>query len=160
MREAVERNSADLLAYFNRRIDQIDDASDLLGDTMVAVWRRIADLPRDETRARMWMFGVARRILANYRRGRTRQNDLAARLRDAVAVDDEIREFHNAHEDIWAAVRALPAPQREVILLVHGDGFTVTEAARLMSASPSTTRTRYSVALKSLQASLREYSPT
>jgi hypothetical protein len=43
-------------------------------------------------------------------------------------------------------------------MLVHGDGFTVTEAAKLMSTSESTTRTRYATALQTLRAALHEYS--
>jgi RNA polymerase sigma-70 factor (ECF subfamily) len=62
MRTAVEGNGADLLAYFSRRVTPVEDAADLLADTLMAVWRRVADLPADGTGARMWMFGVARRV--------------------------------------------------------------------------------------------------
>jgi len=68
LRSAVEGNAIDLLVYFSRRIMHFEDAEDLLGDTIIAVWRRVADLSTDDARPREWMFGVARRVVANHRR--------------------------------------------------------------------------------------------
>jgi RNA polymerase sigma-70 factor (ECF subfamily) len=160
MRAAVEHNADDLLAYFSRRASPIEDAADLLGETMVVVWRRIADLPADETKARMWMFGVARRVLSNYRRGRLRQSELAVRLRDDLRVQHGAIPFFGEAPDVWTAVDRLPEAQRELVLLVHGDGFTVTEAARLMGVPASTTRSRYAAALRTLELALTEEART
>jgi len=151
MNEAVALNGADLLAYFGRRVSPSEDAADLLGETLVTVWRRVADLPSDELRARMWMFGVARRVLANYNRGNRRRWELASKLRRELAAHPAEYASRVDHSDIWADVDALPGAQRELIVLVHGDGFTVTEAARVLSISASTARTRYATALKALQ---------
>lgn len=161
MTAAVEANAADVLAYFRRRANPTEDAADLLAQTLLTVWRRVADLPTDETRARMWMFGVARRVLANYERGKIRHSDLAAKLRHTLITDSSNSDNDPAdeHTDIWAAVATLPPAQRELVLLVHGDGFTVTEAASLMSASKSTTRSRYATALQSLRTVLHDYAP-
>jgi RNA polymerase sigma-70 factor (ECF subfamily) len=45
-----------LLAYFTRRVQQRDDAADLLGETMLVLWRRVADVPSDEQAARLWLY--------------------------------------------------------------------------------------------------------
>jgi RNA polymerase sigma-70 factor (ECF subfamily) len=45
----VAREAAGLLAYFARRVATLEDAADLLGDTLLAVWRRKATIPADET---------------------------------------------------------------------------------------------------------------
>jgi RNA polymerase sigma-70 factor (ECF subfamily) len=154
MRAALESNAVDLLKYFGRRVAPSEDAADLLSETLVTVWRRIADLPGEEPQARMWMFGVARRVLANHRRGKLRYNNLAARLRENLISDFAAELPISDRHVVWDALDRLPAAQREVVLLVHGDGFTVTEAAKMMSSSASTTRTRYSTALRSLQGAL------
>ncbi|MGB4779584.1 RNA polymerase sigma factor [Microbacterium sp.] len=56
---ALTAASPDILAYLQRRVG-LDDAPDLLGETMVVAWRRAGDLPDDPERARMWLFGIAR----------------------------------------------------------------------------------------------------
>ena len=69
----------DLLRYFQRRVDQ--DAADLVAETMLTTWRRRRDLPIDTENTRMWMFGIARNVLANYQRGERRRHSLADTLR-------------------------------------------------------------------------------
>ncbi|WP_369974494.1 hypothetical protein [Nocardiopsis sp. FIRDI 009] len=54
------------------RFEQLCDAA--------AVWTRIDDVPSGD-QARPWVFGVARNVLANHRRGARRRDALAARLR-------------------------------------------------------------------------------
>lgn len=78
----VARESSALLAYFARRVTPVEDAADLLGDTLVIVWRRQSSIPGDETRARMWLYGVARKVLSTHRRSTGRRHALAVLSRD------------------------------------------------------------------------------
>jgi DNA-directed RNA polymerase specialized sigma24 family protein len=57
-----------VLAYARRRTSPAN-ADDVMADVFLIAWRRLADVPRDE---RVWLLGVARRVLANQRRGHTR----------------------------------------------------------------------------------------
>lgn len=151
----IEANSVDLLRYFLRRVDEAEDAADLLSDTMLATWRRIGELPENDERARMWMFGRARRVLANHYRGLRRKSALAERLRDEVRIADTAtgaQEDHFAH--VREAVRALPVKQRDVVTLVHWDGFSLSEAADIIEASPSSVRGRYAKSRSALQRAL------
>ncbi|WP_346433485.1 RNA polymerase sigma factor [Nonomuraea composti] len=72
-------------AYVHRRTDHPDDTADLLAETFTTVWRRLGDLPPGD-QARLWLYGVARRVLANHRRGQSRRTALAQRLRDELAA--------------------------------------------------------------------------
>ncbi|MGP3918590.1 RNA polymerase sigma factor [Nonomuraea sp. 10N515B] len=65
-------NYADILAYVRRRIDSHDDAADALAETFTTAWRRLDDIPEGRE-ARLWLFGVARRVLANDRRAESRR---------------------------------------------------------------------------------------
>jgi RNA polymerase sigma-70 factor (ECF subfamily) len=160
MRVAVHANAEDLLAYFTRRVSSAEDAADLVGETMLAVWRRIADLPDDSTRARMWMFGVARRVLANHHRSQTRQRALTSKIEQQHGIEDSPYATARAEFlDVRAAIDQLPAAHRELILLVHGDGFSIVEASRIMSTTASTARSRYSAALKKLHDVLNDEHP-
>jgi len=56
-----------LLGYALRRTDNTDDAADVLAETFLAAWRRLDEVPRGDE-ARLWLYGTARRVLANHRR--------------------------------------------------------------------------------------------
>ncbi|MDL5351062.1 hypothetical protein [Microbacterium sp. zg-YB36] len=43
VRDALALNAADLLAFFERRVDVSADAADLLAETMMIAWRRSAE---------------------------------------------------------------------------------------------------------------------
>ena len=154
MRDAVDNNSGDLLVYFTRRVNPVQDAADLLSETMLTVWRRIADLPDDPLRARMWMFGVARRVLANQRRAKTRHSNLAVKLRHQLIEQYAYQPAFTDQSDVREAIDELPASQRELVMLVHGDGITIAEAAKIMSTTASTARSRYGTALRNLKIAL------
>jgi len=76
---ALDANAGDLLSYLERR-NGLDDAPDLLTETMAVAWRRAKDLPDTSEEARMWLFGIAKGVLANAVRGRVRRQKLADRL--------------------------------------------------------------------------------
>ena len=152
VRRLVEANVDDLFAYFARRVRVRDDAADLIGETMLVVWRRSADVPTDDTAARMWMFGIARRVLMNHERGRRRRSALADRVSDRLVDDLASGPTVDDFDELRTAVHALPPKQREVVLLVYGEGFTLAEASTVMRASASTTRSRHAYALAALRA--------
>src|SRR5580698_8635864 len=68
-----------ILGYAARRCPQPSDAADVAAEVLLTAWRRIDDLPSGQER--LWLFGTARRVLANQRRGHRRRSDLADRLR-------------------------------------------------------------------------------
>jgi RNA polymerase sigma factor (sigma-70 family) len=120
----------DLLAYVWRRTPSPEDAADLLAETYLIAWRKLDSLPRGGE-ARLWLFGVARNVL---RRGATRQHALSAmveqlaqELREQEATEPASQDVLAPH--VQAALRALPEPQREVLLLTAWEGLTPREIA-------------------------------
>ena len=75
----------ELLAYALRRVDRPEDAADVVAETFLVAWRRMDRVPAGDE-ARLWLYGVARRQLANQRRGQLRRSRLADRLRSELAV--------------------------------------------------------------------------
>ncbi|MET0820975.1 MAG: sigma-70 family RNA polymerase sigma factor [Aeromicrobium sp.] len=139
--QLVQDHSSALLGYFVRRVDDPSDAADLLGDLLTVVWRRRSSVPSDDTEARMWMYGVARLTLSTYRRGRRRRHTLQDRLREELAVEP-VDEPHDVTE-VLEALRELDPIDQEIIRLVHWDGFTQADAARLLDMPAATVRSRY-----------------
>ena len=149
-------NAADLLSYFGRRVRIPADAADLLSETFVVAWRRADRVPDEPEQARMWLFGVARRVLANAARGDIRRSGLADRLR--AHLDATLTGHVDGDAlDIRAALEAIPDDQSELVRLVLWDGFTVPEAATILGISETTARGRYQRARARLRELLREH---
>ncbi|WP_286307521.1 RNA polymerase sigma factor [Agromyces mangrovi Wang et al. 2018] len=152
-------NAADLLNFFGRRVEVPADASDLLSETFLVATRRRSRLPDDETEARMWLFGVARNVLANATRGARRRHRFTAALADHLAALPP-EQIGDRALDVRAALTAIPADQAELVRLVLWDGFTVAQAAVIVGVSESTARGRFQRARTSLRARLRDYEPS
>lgn len=149
-------NAADLLSYFGRRVQNPADAADLLSETFLVAWRRGDRMPADPEQARMWLFGVARRVRGNAARGAIRHADLADKL--CAHLQTLPREHADAETlDIRAALDAIPDDQSELVRLILWDGFTLPEAATILGISESTARGRYQRARTRLRELLRDH---
>jgi RNA polymerase sigma-70 factor (ECF subfamily) len=157
----VEREAGGLLGYFVRRTSSPEDAADLLSDALVVIWRRKADVPTDETKARMWMFGVARKVLSGHRRGYRRRTALSARLRAQVADIPVLTEHYRnpARDIVRELVAEMPEIDREVIRLAYWEGFSLAEIAGIMSMRPGTIRSRHARAISKLRIAMGDTLP-
>jgi len=90
--------------YAARRTSSPDDTADVISEAFLTAWRRIGEVPEGE-RALLWLYGVARRVLANQRRGASRKGVLADRLRAEQA----------------GTVRLIVSEKRVAKNPVHGD---------------------------------------
>ncbi len=68
-----------ILAYAVRRAAPGEDAADVVADVFTTAWRRIAELPEPPA-DRLWLYGVAQRVIAGRRRSARRLGRLTARL--------------------------------------------------------------------------------
>jgi len=154
----VRREGPALLDYFGRRVTNTDDAADLVGDTLVVVWRRRASVPANETEARMWLYGVARKVLGTHRRGAGRRKDLAERLRlELVATPTSpSRAETTIQEHVRQLIGDLDEIDREIIGLVYWEGFALVEVAQILSMRPGTVRSRHARARAELRSALLE----
>lgn len=155
IRAAFRDASTDLLVYFERRLTDREEAADLLGQTMLTAWRRVEKMPADAERQRMWLFVIAANTLSNHRRTWQHRVALADRLRAHLAASAPASEVGDAL-GVRDAVLRLHDAQRELVMLIHWDGFTIVEAAEILSVNPSTARSRYASAKEALRQALVE----
>lgn len=155
--------AVDLLSYFSRRTESPEDAAELLSDTLLVAWRRIDRLPKDDEGARMWMFVTARGVLSNWQRWRRRHVALSTALSEQLRTSDQARysggggdpaNGDDVAREVRAAVKSLPRSQKELVMLVHWDGFSVVDAATVLGISLSTARGRYQRAVIRLRREL------
>lgn len=142
----------DLLGYFLRRLDDREDAADAVAETLLVLWRRERGIPSDPEEARRYAFGIARRVLSTTRRGSRRRSALADRLR--AEVREQAATDAAADLELRSALATLRDRDRELVLLVAWEGFTVADAGRMLGLRPEAARARYSRARAKLRASL------
>lgn len=146
-------NFEPLLAYAMRRVEQPADAADVVAETFLVAWRRRREMPTG-AEARLWLYGVARRVLANHHRGGTRRRRLGERLREGIGTAFAADPGSAVPERlaVRAALARLGELDREVLTLTVWEGLEPREAAAVLQVSPATVRTRLSRA----RARLRE----
>jgi RNA polymerase sigma-70 factor (ECF subfamily) len=129
-------------AYVRRRASE-DLVDDVVADVFVVCLRRIDDVPAD---ALPWLYGVARKTLANERRRRARTSPAETRVvSDPEPVGDSA---------LAAAFAELSERDREVLRLVAWEGLALREAAAALGCSAVAARVRYHRAKTRLAAKL------
>ena len=117
-------------AYVRRRAPE-DLVEDIVADVFVVALRRIDDVPTPEL---PWLYGVARKTLANARRRKH-----TAPLGHEVAHDPE----PVGDPQLARAFAELSDADREVLRLVAWEGLSLRDAARVLGCSPVACRVRY-----------------
>lgn len=143
-----------LLNYFVRRTDPPVDAADLLSETLLVLTRRSGDLPVDDEQARMWVYGVARRVLSTHRRGKKRHAAMVDQLRQHLWVQHGQQRVDDDHDLVLLALSALHPLDQEIVHLIHWDGFSQVEVAKMLGRPQGTIRSRYARARVALKAEL------
>ena len=146
-----------VLAYALRRVDTPADAADVVAETFLVVWRRLEDRP-SAARTRSWIFGIARRVLANLHRGNRRRRTLARQLRTRLAQEaltadpaDGVAAGLTEQQALRAGFAALAPGDREVLELTAWEGLSPTEIAEVLEIPAATVRTRLHRARARLQ---------
>ncbi len=138
--QLYDDHSAAILNYALRRTMTYEDAADVVAETFLIAWRRAAVVPDSNPRA--WLYGVARRILANQRRASLREmhlisnigHGLAARLIEAPASAAEIR--------MEETLERMKPEDREILQLAAWEQLRPSEIAAVLGISAITARTR------------------
>ena len=148
-------NERELLAYAIRRVERAEDAADVVAETFLVAWRRIDKVPRGDE-ARLWLFGVARRQVANHRRGQLRRTRLADRLRDELPQALASARSPQDHRiaAVHAALARLAEEDREILRLTTWEELTPSEIACVMGVPAVTVRSRLHRARKRLRTEL------
>ncbi|GAB2913699.1 hypothetical protein GCM10027203_11620 [Nonomuraea fastidiosa] len=143
-----------ITAYAVRRCDSPQDAADVVAETFTIAWRRVAELPEGEE-AVLWLYGVARKVLANHFRGDNRRRARTAEL------DAELADLYGHSPDteveldaIRRAFMSLPDDDRELLSLVAWEGLEREEIAKVLGLSRNAVRIRLYRARRRLSRAL------
>jgi RNA polymerase sigma-70 factor (ECF subfamily) len=162
--EAFTRHGAAVARYCRRRCATVHDAEDATIEVFAVVCRRAPEIPPDPE-ALLWLYGIARRVVANQARGARRRERLWARLAaqpepaPAPAASDAAAPLPR---DVAAALAALAPADRELLLLAAWEGLKPAEIARVtgrpapwVSSRLHRARRRFAAALDDDRAAAR-----
>jgi DNA-directed RNA polymerase specialized sigma24 family protein len=144
---------APISGYVVRRVGNPEDAAEVIAETFATLWRRLDSCPAGEE-ARPWLFGVARRVVANQRRGERRRGALGERL--AAECDVAIASPPGVGVDgqIAGAFARLSEPDREVLSLVAWEGLAGEDLAVVLGVSRPVVRLRLHRARRRFKSAL------
>jgi RNA polymerase sigma-70 factor (ECF subfamily) len=145
--EAIYREHAGAVtAYARRRLPEGVD--DVVAETFLVAWRRLDHVPDD---ALPWLYGVARRVVSDLRRGSRRQAAVAERL---AGLPEEASGTVERDVELIVALAAIPERDREVLMLVYWEDLEPRRVARALGCSRATVATRLWRARQRLRAEL------
>ncbi len=159
--DAFRREAEGLLGFFMKRDVPASDAADLVSETFLAAWKSSKTRAIEPAMLRAWLFGIARKTLMRYRRGRARRIALSDRLRATLAIDPASQQTADGDEAALAEhvrwlIQCLPDTDQEIVRLVYWDGLTQEEVATVLGKSATAVRARLSRARRVLREQLAE----
>lgn len=117
-----------------RRTNTHADAEDVAAETFTIAWRKLETIPAAEPLP--WLYAVARRVLANHRRGHGRRERLAALLRvEDIATPMRAGEDHD--RPAFAALATLSPADQELLRLVAWEELGNQQIAAVLGITPN-----------------------
>lgn len=149
-----------VLAYALRRTQGKTQAEDVVAETFLVAWRRLGDVPAGADTL-PWLLGVARRVLANARRGDSRRCSLVARLKqyrlvadiDGHAEDEVTSEYARSY--VTRALGRLRPADAEILQLVNWEQLSHAQIAVALDCSANAVAIRLYRARKALAEELQ-----
>jgi RNA polymerase sigma-70 factor (ECF subfamily) len=141
-----------VMAYARRRTSPAH-AEDVVDETFLVTWRRLSDVPED---ALPWLFGVARRVIANHRRSLRRSEALVSKLSGLPVEAAPDPATTTVGSPIMSALARISPRDREVLALVVWEGLGRGPAAAAAGCTQATFAVRLHRARKRLYAAMKE----
>ena len=160
-RERFERiyreNFRPVLRFALGRIDP-ERAKDVVAETFLVAWRRLDDVPAEP---RLWLLGVARKVIAGQFRSEARRAALSLRLQSASVSADSpnLAESFGEYDEVLTAFSTLRESDREVLRLVAWDGLESEDAAEVLEITRLAFAVRLHRARRRLQRALEKAPP-
>ena len=132
--EHYHANHRSLHRFLARMSGTSEDASDLTQEVFARFWREI-EQGRTPDNVRAWLFRVGSNLVINRAKTRARVLKHSAQSREEVVADDVERTLIRK-EIVERALRVLPEPMRQCLLLYH-EGLTGREIAAVLGVKES-----------------------
>lgn len=156
MRELVSRKLPRLHALALRMLDRRGEAEEVTQEAFLRAWKQAADWRPGEARFDTWLHRVTLNLC--YDRLRLRRDEQGDEgldeSEDPAAGPEQAMQVAQRGEAVAAAIRALPAKQREALVLQYYQDLSNQEAAQAMGISVEAVESLLARARRTLRARL------
>lgn len=139
-----QANYARILGYVLRRTASGDEAADVVAETFATAWRKLEEIPLGEEAA-LWLYGVARRGLANHYRKEKRRSAVLERLAgeyEDVIWMDPLPTGGCVSPSLAGAWAALKPDDRDLLGLVVWETLTSDQIASILGCTRAVAKVR------------------
>ncbi|HEX7275786.1 MAG TPA: sigma-70 family RNA polymerase sigma factor [Acidimicrobiales bacterium] len=143
-RQLYEAYYGSVSAYARRRLPDGDLAQDAVSETFLVAWRRLSDVPAGSDTL-PWLYGVARRVIANQRRGSQRRAELSNRLAREWLPGREVEAgvlFDDERRAVLSALVRLREGDQEILRLSVWEELSHREIGLVVGCSEATVAVR------------------
>ena len=162
LRDVYEAHGAELYRFARRSLGDAGLAEDAVQEAFVRAWRASASYDPARASQRTWLFAILRNVVIDIGRARRsrpqpppgppRDGD-GAPVEPADRVDDGIERMLTLWE-VEAALGALAADQRRVLVEVHWRGRPYAEVADELGIPEGTVKSRVYYGLRAMRGAL------
>ncbi|MEW9554783.1 RNA polymerase sigma factor [Nonomuraea sp. NPDC050783] len=162
--ELFDRYAGMLYRYASKRLGP-EPAEDLVGETFLVAFSRRRSYDLSYPDARPWLFGILTKLVSRYHRKEAARYRALLRAPVESAVEspaDRVAAGVTAQAvrgELAGALAALPAKDRDVLLLIAWGDLTYEEVAQALGIPIGTVRSRLNRGRRKVRAALGETNP-
>ncbi|MEV0352892.1 sigma-70 family RNA polymerase sigma factor [Nonomuraea sp. NPDC050680] len=162
--ELFDRYSAMLYRYVSKRLGP-EPAEDIVGETFLVAFSRRKSYDPSYPDARPWLFGILTKLVSRHHRteaARYRALQRAPVDADVESPADRVAAGVTAQAsrpELASALAALPAKDRDVLLLIAWGDLTYEEVAQALGIPIGTVRSRLNRGRRKVRAALGDTNP-
>jgi RNA polymerase sigma-70 factor (ECF subfamily) len=139
-----DRHYLAICNFCRRRVER-DAVDDVVAETFLTAWRRIAEVPTGDQGA-LWLYGVAYRVIGNQWRSAVRRRRLHDRLQvidgGAAATTDDPVVAADQRRLVLEASAMLNEKDAEVLRLAAWEQLSTAEIATVLGIAPNAVKQR------------------
>jgi RNA polymerase sigma-70 factor (ECF subfamily) len=154
-RELYDSTRARLFSYALRRTQSPEDAADVTAEVFTIAWQKWSQIPKSDPQI-LWLYAVARRVLANRYRKAGHQGEVFEKLRREAkrSFADSISPVLEKAMLGTEVLARLQEADREILMLAGWEGLNPAQLAYTLECSPLAARIRLHRARTRLAAAL------
>ena len=143
-RAVYQANYARILGYAARRTASADDAADVVAETFAIAWRKFDEIPGGDE-ATLWLYGVARRVIANHHRKQASRSavlEMLVRDYEEAVSFDPLLSPGGISPALAGAWQALKPNDRDLLGLVVWETLTMEQIASVIGCARAVAKVR------------------